>query len=237
MKISELFQRLSYGELSNLSVANEGNGTIQSAAYPKLIGHVNEALLRLHSRLVLRETSLLVVQIGNVTQYPLTPEHTLSSTVVGVDKFIDDSSNEFLDDVIKILRVEDQLGYRFPLNDDNSSLSMFTPLPNTLQIPVPQDGVVLSVTYQARHPKLIVEGIPDVDLLNQEFDVPFTLEAAIQNYIAYLVFRNMNGPENISKSQECLAAYEMIIAEITTNDLANQSISVTNERFDLGGWI
>lgn len=238
MKISELFQRLSFGELSNLSLANDGDGSISNPAKARLIHYTNEALLRLHSRFVLKETSLLLEQIGSRTNYPLLPQYAVSSTTsTETHRFILDSvSAPFLDDVIKVLRVNDEAGFVFPLNDDEDPNSLFTPQTNTLQIPVPQNEVVLAVTYQARH-ALLDSTLTGSNLLNQTFSVPFVLEGALQAYVAHLVYSHMNGQENILKSQEYAGKYEQICAEIEKMDLANQTISVTNTRFEMRGWV
>ena len=239
MKIEELFQRLSYGELSNLAVASEGSGSILVAAYPRFIHYTNEALLRLYSRFVLFENLLFVEQVGSLTSYPLSmpfAESNVASTEV--HKFIKDGSprTPFLDDVIKIIDVQDESGYSYPLNDEKDVNSLFTPRPTLLQIPIPQNTVVLCVNYQARHP-LLDATLTAVDLLAQTFEIPFTVEGALQNYIAHLVYSHMNGQENIMKSQEYLAKYESICAEIEKMDLVNQSISTTNARFTIRGWI
>lgn len=238
MKILELFQRLSYGELSNLALANDGAGSIQDASHAKLIHYTNEALLRLHSRFILEEASLFIEQVGSITSYPLLPQYAASNVASAETyKFIKDTIGDpFLNDVIKILRISDESGFIFPLNDDEDPNSLFTPRPNVLQIPLPQNTVTLVVYYQARH-KLLNAALTGVNLTNQTFDIPFTLEGALQNYIAHLVYSHMNGQENLLKSQEYGAKYETICAGIEKMDLVNQSIATTNTRFDLGGWV
>ena len=67
MEVLELFRRLSYGELSNLSLGSEGVGAIKDEERGKLISHTNEALLRLHGRFLLRENILFLNQVEHLT--------------------------------------------------------------------------------------------------------------------------------------------------------------------------
>jgi hypothetical protein len=235
MKIAELFRRLSFGELSNLALSFDGTGDIVDGKQEMLVNHTNEALLRLFSRFILLEKDVIIEMSGNRTSYPLLARYAelnVSSPETPEHRFIKDGLHTpFTDDVIKILSVYDYVGAKFPLNDVEHPFSMFTPSPNTLQVPVPHNKVALSVTYQARHPL-----IDPAASLDQEIDIPFTMEGALQSYIAHLVYSHMNGQENLVKSQECEAKYEKICLDIEDKDLGNQTFQTSNVRFEKRGW-
>lgn len=235
MLLSELFQKLSFGELSNLALTNDGNGTIVEGKQAKLIGYTNDALLRLYSRFVLRENDLLLQVQAAQRSYPLDRKYALINPdrpPETVGYIIDSVTKPFEDDVIKILMVLNSDGQQLPLNDPHRADSVFTPQPTVLQVSSPVDQAMLGIAYQARHPR-----IPIDNDLSAEVTVPAVLEEALQCYIAHLVFSHMNGQENSSKGAEYLNTFEMLSQGVEASDLVSNSYSSTNTRFAQGGWI
>jgi hypothetical protein len=229
MLVSELFSRLSYGELSNLSMSNEGAGTIVDAKQPKVIGYLNEALLRLHGRFMLKMNDVLITPLADETFYKL--DSTFS--VLGAEEFpyiVDTLVKPFTNDVIRVLEVYDVNGVRIPLNDVENLYSVFTPQPTVLQIPYPIEDAPISVLYQAWHPA--VTNSPTTVI-----DIPLTLEKALTAYIAHLVFSHMNGQENAMKAKEHLNTYESVCVEVEAKDLVSTSSSSTNTKFDQRGFV
>jgi hypothetical protein len=240
MKVSELFRRLSYGELSNLAISGEGSGHLQVDKHPQIIQYTNDGLLLLYSRFVLRKQHLVIEQLPHITSYRLKKRYAESNTESDAPfKYIKDSADDpFEDDVIKILEVHDDCGNPFPLNDKNRPGSLFTPDPDTLQVPNPQGGwdlgIPLGVIYQARHPKLLDQGD---DLLEQEIDLPFFLEGALQAYVGYKVYCHMNGQENQLKSQEYLGSFESTCTDIELKDLVNQTFATSHTKLEQRGFV
>ena len=60
MKLLDLFERLSFGELSNLAIGMEGAGTIRESDQRKVLAHVNDGLLQLYSRFILQTKYLFL---------------------------------------------------------------------------------------------------------------------------------------------------------------------------------
>lgn len=234
MKVSDLFRKLSYGELSNLAIGTDGGGDILAAKKPVIVQHLNDALLRLYSRFTLREADVLIEQDALIRFYKLTSVNAVTNPAPapGQVLFIKDSiTKPFLDDVIRIREVWGTSGKPLPLNDPDNRLSVFTPQPDVLQVPKPVAGAPLGIIYQARHP--IIAGT-DYEV---EVTIPAVLEQALTSYIAHLVYSNMNGQENVAQAAKYLSLYETICAEVTDRDLVNSSISATNTRFAKGGWV
>lgn len=232
MLLSELFAKLSYGKLSNLSISGEGSGTIVEAKRPKIVEYLNDGLLRLYSRFLLKESYLVIEQVAHRQSYPLVLAHAYSNDAsTEIDKFIQDSDeNPFLGDVIKIFSCWNSAGEKIPLNDEHDPYSIFTPQPHIIQIPEPYAGDVIGVSYQARHPLVPVS-------LTAEINIPFTLESALASYIASCVYSDMNTQESTMKAQEHLRNYEGVCAEIEQNDLVNAAVVRSSDRFCKGGWI
>jgi len=233
--LAELFEMLSYDELQNLSISAEGNGGIIASAQPRIVNYLNEALLKLYSRFVLKENDILVQMFDSVTFYHLIPPFAVTFVPgVGQDnervRYILDLPDEpFTGGIIKILSVfnsEDAL--ELPLNDESERFSVFTPQAHVLQVPNPIHGRVLNVRYQQRHDKIQGE-------LDENIWIPDVLLGALTSYIAYKVFSHINTVPSTAKSQEFMATYEAFCTEVVDRDLVNSSISQSNLRFGRGG--
>ncbi len=239
MLLSELFKRLSYGELSNLAVAQEGIGTIEPAKVPQLVRYTNEGLLRLYSRFMLLVKDVIVEQVAHITNYELRVKNAESSDSGVTYPFIKDELGiPFTGDVIKILEVHDSFGRALYLNDASQTNTVFTPFPDVLQVPKPIAGAALGILYQARHPVLVDTTSTAVPvILAQNVEIPFVLEAALQAMIAASVYSHMNGQENIGKSQEYLGWSESICLEVEQKDLVSQSNTPKHHKFHQRGFV
>jgi hypothetical protein len=237
--LSDLFAMLSYGELSNLAMSNDGtndaSGQIKVSAQPRIVMYANEALRRLYSKFILLEEDVIVQMQAGTTYYNLTPQYASTYVPAGseisqpVRYLLDSPSKPFLGDIIKILAVFDNCGRKLALNDDGDTFSVFTPQANRLQIPYPVDQELVDVVFQAKHPTLNGS-------LTAQIYLPDILLSALTAYIAYKVFSHMNTPESSAKSQEHMVIYEQICTDCVENDLVNASISTSNERFHARGW-
>ena len=231
MKLEDLFSRLSYGELSNLSIGNEGRGSIREEDQAKVTAHVNDGLLRIYSRFVLSSKQLLIEQVRHITNYHLIPKYAESSGSDVEWPYIKDlPDDKFLGDLIRVLSVSDDRG-ELPLNDTGNPRSLFTPYPQVLQVPEPRAGKPLSIEYQARH--IILEN----DDLDQEIVIPFVLEGALQSFVAYKIFSHMNGQDNQVKSQEHLNTYDGICVDVEARDLVNATTATSHYKLEERGFV
>lgn len=218
MDIQELFRRLSYGPLSNLSVGSEGAGTIVEAKHPNMISLVNQSLLRLYSRYVLKEDDVGVICREHITKYDLSVN---SSYIMSL------TASPFQADVIKVMSVFNSGGTELALNDVENQLSLFTPSPTVLQVPMPVENELIVVKYQARHVPLAYSG---VGYLAQKIVLPSVLEEALIAHVAMQVYGNMNGQENMVKSADHRGRFEEICREVTDRDTVNSSSSTTTSK-------
>lgn len=232
MKLIELLSRLSYAELSNLSIGNEGRGSIKEEDIPKLVSHINDGLVRIYSRFVLCTKQLLIEQVSHITNYHLIPKYAESTKGDVPWTYIKDLPDEpFKGDVIRILEVHDSMGQEYVLNDKDDPNSLFTPAPQLLQVPNPKAGQNLAVLYQARHDYV------ENDDLEQEIFIPFVLEGALQAFVAYKVFSHMNGQENQVKSQEHLNTYDGICSDVEERDLVNTTFATSHHKLKERGFV
>lgn len=236
MLLSDLFNTLAYGELSNHHMASTGDGTILEAKQPQLIHFCNEALTRLYTRFLLKEKSCTLALVEGLTIYRLSPEYSVTGfdvLVIDAPYIIDSVDDPFQDDVLKVLSVVSSSVVTSPneyrsLNDSNNYWTVNTPTHKTLQVPAIRVAEVLTINYQARH-------IPVVHV-DQEIDLPDTLHGALTAFIAYKVYLNMNTPESQAIAQGHMTMFESVCNGAVVADALNLSSSVVNTRFSLGGW-
>lgn len=234
MNLNELYRRLSYGELSNLSISGEASGTIIEEKRPSIILIANEGLQELFKRFVLRERVAIIEQQEGRVSYRLEPMYSVFNSKVSGYRYpyiVDSEDNPFDYAVIKILQVYDHYGNELPVNDRDDSCSVFTPQGNVLEVPNPQAGIPLTVNFQTF-------GTPILgDELDETIDIPVVLEKALTSYIAGHILGNMNTQESNAKSQEHLLRFEAICAEAEDKDLLSNSTVPSNTKFEKRGWL
>lgn len=234
MELIELFSMLSYGELSNLALSNMGSGEITEDRKPQIVQFANEGLLRLHTKFVLLEKTLIIELQESITNYHLLSQFAVQSfdpAVALVPYIIDLPLEKFEDDVIKVLSVENSWRQKRPLNDPNRWDSCFTPSALILQVPNPGTGEVLYVPYQARHKKLGM-GVGD----EKTITLSDTLHGALTAFIAYKVYQSMNTQESLAIAQGHISMFDSICADAVEYDSLNTSMSSTNIKFYERGW-
>lgn len=235
MNLRSLIETLSNGELLNLV---EGEALENEKQMKRLIRYTNEALLRMHSRFILKEKHLFLLQIKHITNYHLQERYAANSGSEEPVKYILDSpGDKFRGDVIKVLSVYDSFGNQRVINDKDNPLSVFTPAPATIQLTNPIDGQALAISYQASHYKIrYIEGYLE-KTLEQEIVVPDYLLEALTNFIGYKYYSHMNGQENAVKAQEFYNTYEEICVNTETGDWVSQTVSDTQKKFHNRGFI
>lgn len=237
MNLLELFRRLALGELSNLSMADKANQTIKDADRPQVILHANEALLRLHTRFILREESLILQSLAHRSKYPLLQAHSFSvqSQPNALEPFIiDNEVVPFGGKVVRVLDVADSTGKEYNLNVQGDPNSLFTPKGDVLEIPYPLCGRAFAITYQASHADLDPTDPIDEE---QAITIPELLETALTSYIAHKVYAHKNTQESMMAGREYLSAYEAICLDAEQRDLLSTARSRVPNKFNENGWV
>lgn len=234
MTLQECLDRLARGKLSNLAICEKGN--VKPQEIPRVIDAVNEALERLHTQLPIREKSVIVELYEGRTEYPLTSEHSVRNMKGDIhdeyDYYImDTEANPFLDDILVIQEVWDDLDRERPLNDPVHPLSVFTPEHNFISVNFSPDVRVLNVIYRAKHISLTADNLTD------KVDIPSNLYGALLSYVAYLIHSNMNTELAVQNSQKYLAEYQNIIQEVIQNGTIAPDKLANGIKFFKRGWV
>lgn len=235
MDLAELYRRLASSKLKTLHMADQENSTIREESRGTVVTVLNEALTYLHSRFVLIEKQVFVLAQAGITMYPLTKENALSSNPLSTDTLTyyirDTAANPFDDDLIRVLHVFNKDGEKV-LGDVDGNDSIFLPQENTLHIPKPISMGLMSVHYQADHPRILVGGA-----LSQVINIPRSLENALLSFIAFQVFSSMEGDNMLAIASKREAEVERDCTLVEDRALAGTAKQSSSVKFNERGWV
>ena len=159
MRLSELFEYLKYGELSQLSIAGEEQGVINSVNQSRLISAINLGMVELHKRFPIKMGLAIVQQMSALTTYHLdsryayTNPHNTDPSVF-YKYIIDSELTPFTDDVLIIEAVSDENERFYTLNEDQDCDTIITTGALTINVPNPGLELALFVNYRAAPEKI-----------------------------------------------------------------------------------
>lgn len=238
MLLSDLMTNLSYNELSQHIIGNEGSGTIKPDYLGRVINQVNVALLELFTRFTVREKDLVVESRDWMQKYPLRKKYAVSDPTTGVEKFIiDTNAKPFMGDLISVISVSNEIGKELPLNDAEQYASVFTPQSDVLQLTHPGFHQVFFVVYKAKHPTILYNPEDIEATLAQEIEIPVCLEQPLRFRIAALIFSSMAGQDQSNKGQDLLQLYEKDCSVLEDNGLLGNGSLSTNVKLNLRGFV
>ena len=235
MKLSQLFEALSYGELSSLAIGGAGSGVVPEEHWPALITHINTGLTKLYSRFPLVEKELVIQQYASIKVYDLKVDFAVSNTesTEPIKYIIDSVDKPFLEDIIRINVAYGDDGKEVPLNDSGDECSWFTPSYDSVQVPEPVDETTMVLSYRAAHTRLSPDTKDPTSVL---VDIPPYLEEALQCYVASRVHSLRSTQEAMSESSLYYSKYNAICKEVEQRNLVLDSRSNTNNKLDDKGY-
>lgn len=229
MKLKEVFDQLSYGELSQLSIGGSGSGVIEEDKYPALLTHINLGLASLYKRFLLKESSCLI------TLNPLITEYTISAQS-------GDPS-----EVFKIERIYTESGNELDLNVGRNPYSMTTLTVNKIKVPsiIAKQGPelhewyktpTLEVVFRANHGKLVVPGTGIYDPETVDLELPYQYLEALVYFIASRLHNPVGMTNEFGASNIFTSKYEN---ECTRLEMQNLGLNRDNEndRLTRNGWV
>jgi len=248
MKLKEVFDQLTYGELSQLSIGGGEAGVISAANYDRVLSHVRLGLTELHKRFPLKEGRLILTLQANRTTYPINSSYAVSSTKSKepVRYIADSTAAPFIDDIHKIERVYTADGFELGLNDDSDTYSLFTPSAFVLRVPsaivngsmdLPDElkTSTLEVVYRANH-KILVTDEGDLDPEAVEVDLPYSHLAPLLLFVASRVHTPTGMTNEFNAGNNYAAKYEAACKDLETFNLRVDQGS-QNTRLESNGWV
>lgn len=248
MKLKEIFDQLTYGELSQLSIGGSEAGGVQPANYDRLVAHINLAMTSLYKRFPLKEGRLTVaLQPGRLT-YPITSKFAVTSrTSRETVRYIEDTTAEpFNDNIHKIERVYTTGGHEFGLNDLEDVYAMMTPTATTLRVPA--DIVTppvemnddlrttkLVVVYRANHTPIVADGV-DLDPESVEVELPYSHLEALLYFVAARLHTPTGMTNEANLGNTYMAKHEAECQRLETLNLRVDQAS-QSDRLGRNGWV
>lgn len=235
MNLQECLDTLARGKLSNLSLCS--GGKVNEKSIPEVVDAINEGLRRIYTTLTIKEKSVILELTESRTDYEITSEHSLrkwdEEDFFSPYKYYirDTEKDPFVDDILVILEVWDDLGRKRPINDPDDPLAVFIAQPDRLSTNFTREGRVLNVIYRAKHLDLVATE------LSTRIQLPENLYGALFSYVAYLLTGRMNTQEATANSARYLAEYQSIINEITMSSTLNPDKVVSDFKFVKRGWV
>lgn len=137
MKLSEIFNQLTYGELSQIHLGGADVGVIDETNYPKIMAHINLGLTALYKRFPIKEGRVKVVLSSGNYIYPIHSKYAVNNTAsTEATRFVLDTVAEpFKDNILKIEKVLTDGKVELWLNNEADEYSCFTPTATTLRVP------------------------------------------------------------------------------------------------------
>lgn len=248
MKLKEIFDQLTHGELSQLSIGGAANGGIAVENYPKVLSHINLGLTALYKRFPLKEGRVEVeLQTGRTT-YPINANYAVNNRRSReAVRYIKDSADApFRDGIHKIERVYTSLGFEMGLNDESDPYSVFTPSATVLRVPaVVVAGSVdlpdelktetLEVVYRANHPP-IVQGIGLFEPDRVEVELPYSHLEPLLLFVASRVYTPTSMTNETNMGNTYYSKYEASCQQLETTNLRVDQGS-QNTRLARNGWV
>ena len=261
MQLSELFQQLSEGELSQLHMGGRDEVGIRACDYDKIIPHINLGLTELYKRFNLKTSEVVVQQYDHIQLYQLSTkfaqtnkpadhydgEHepdkgkdVLNPLVVDEYYIMDSIYQPFTGNVLRIEKVHNELGEELYMNQDRAYFygsdkywAINTPSFDTIQVPYPEKENQMIITYRADHDPIVITETSNLNDIYVPIS-PSYLEPLLL-YIAARVYTNMTTNEG-NEGNNYTAKFEASIKQIEQLNLKT-NVDTQNIKLDENGWV
>jgi hypothetical protein len=248
MKLNEVFNYLVSGELSQVFMAeSDGRETVAGDFQRPLTQSIQLGLTALYKRFNLKNKEITLQLLPGRTTFPLRSQHLVSSTVLDVPKFIEDTpESPFRDDVLQITKIYTLDGVEFPLNDRTNQYTSTTPVPDTLMIPhalafkdvsLPDQYKVdkMRIAYRANHPNLMSR-IGPINADRIEIELPHTHLQALLYYVASRKTNPQGMSNEFHTGNSWYQKYEMECKQLEQEGMG-EIVDLNTLRFRRNGWV
>lgn len=220
MKLIEIFNHLTYGELSQLNLGANTGGEPKDVNIPMLLSHINLGLNALYRRFNLRTEYIEFTLVADAETYSLEQE-----------------------DLYKIEEVYTSSDVSLPINDGALPYSCFTPQAGTLRVPLdivnkaddlPEGYTTdtLRVVFKAKHPTITEDADPE----SYEVSLPYSHLNALIYFVAARAHTPFGLSNNFHLGNDWSTKYEMECARLEQEGMA-PDIDKSSNRLKQNGWV
>jgi hypothetical protein len=236
MRLSDLFDHLTFGELAHVFIGGGDKREIAPTSYRELGLHLNMGLTALHTRFLLREEEVLVEKQGIQSEYLLDSLYAASNEESGepVKYLLDSTASPFTDNIIRITEAYASDGTALPLNNADELLSLFTPRHNLLQIPYGEHGDTFAILYQADHPRLKLTAATDPTQVDVDLHPSFI--QALLFFVAARAITPAGSDATGDSSNNLMMRYELECQRLNQFNL-DADESRTSTTLEKNGWV
>lgn len=237
MLLSEIFDQLNYGELSQVVLGGADESGIAEESYPALVAHLNMGLIELHKRFLIRKRQIDLQLYSTIDTYYLKEQFALNSGSAEPIKYLLDTATDlFTDRVLRIERIEtsdtDVVG-DLPLNDENDDDTLYAYAYNVLKVPTPNDIDVLTIHYRAGPTKISATNLVPA---TTDIPIPDTMFNPLVYFIAARAHANVPTLDGHNESTMYMQKFEASVQEIINLGL-HENENTTNTRLKDNGWV
>lgn len=237
MKLAEIFNQLTFGELSQHYVGGrEDGGAMNPNQYWAIIPLIDLAMTKLYTRFQLRTEEVIVELDNDISIYKLHSDYAQTNTTsTQPTKYIADSAAEpFEDNLISIRAIYNELGEEYRLNDESFWGALMTPSYNTIQHPYADKENVMHVVYQAGPTKIALES--GGDPREYEVDLPDALLDALLYFVAARLHTGLVSQETEGMNMQYRQLFEEACRKAEELGLFRE-VNWGNTKFNEQGWI
>ena len=212
MVLKDIYDHLANGELINVNLGKtDADGNLEEAA-------------RLYKRFRLKEGEVTILLQDGVTRYKLKSDFAQSNTKSTEPvKYLDDSVDPFIDDLLKIEQVFDDEDKELLLNvkGNKDSLTIETQ--------------TVRVIYRKDHPKFDKLLAPAL-AFQQEVELPEAYLEPLLYFVASRIFTPMGLNQEFNEGKDYYIKYENACSRLETQGLVLDNMGEV-ETFRSRGWV
>lgn len=223
MKLQEIFDQLSYGEFSQLSIGGADTGVINEGNYARVLGHLNLGLTALFKRFKLKERRLTMPLQANADVYQLN-----------------------FDDILKIEKILTSDDVELSLNEEGNPYSCFTPTLTSIRVPqsireqgtdLPDELLTTSLTvvYRANHPKLVMT-LGVLTPQTKDIELPSSHLQALLYFVASRANNPVGMVNEFNAGNTWYKKYELECQRLEQENLQVDQ-AAGNYRLERNGWV
>ena len=225
------------GELINVNLGKtDADGNLEEAARLRLLSSIQLGLTKLYKRFRLKEGEVTILLQDGVTRYKLKSDFAQSNTKSTEPvKYLDDSVDPFIDDLLKIEQVFDDEDKELLLNVKGNKDSLITVDTTTLYIPETIETQTVRVIYRKDHPKFDKLLAPAL-AFQQEVELPEAYLEPLLYFVASRIFTPMGLNQEFNEGKDYYIKYENACNRLETQGLVLDNMGEV-ETFRSRGWV